>query len=117
MADDVRELFDGLGAGLYVFGEVQKVWDKPVKQSGDTRFYARFIVEDEPGVIQVNITDLPSGDIRYLAQHLRENALLRVRCFAMEGNAYFKATEFVNGAAVSSGGALAALLAGDGEQA
>ena len=85
-------------------------------KAGEVKYYARLVIDDEPGMIQLNVTDLPSGDIRYLAKHLRESALIRCRCFAMEGNAYFKATELVNGAAVASGSALAALLAEEDDE-
>lgn len=111
--NSLQDVLDGLGGGLYAFGEVLKVWDRTNRSSGEVKYYVRLLIEDEPGMIQLNITDLPPGDIRYLAKHQRESALIRCRCFAMEGNAYFKATELVNGAAVASGSALAALLAED----
>lgn len=109
------EFFDGLSNALYVWGEVHKVWDRTRAASGEVKYYARLLVEDEPGTVQVNITDLPPNDIRYLARHIRDNVLLRVRCFAMEGNAYYKAIELISGAAAASSGALASLLADDGE--
>lgn len=107
------EFLDGLSNALYVWGEVHKVWDRSRATTGEIKYYARLLVEDEPGTIQVNITDLRPDDIRYLNRHIRDNVLLRVRCFAMEGNAYYKALELITGAAVASSGGLASLLADD----
>ena len=113
----LQDFLDGIGSGLYVYGEVLKVWDRTNRTSGEVKYYVRLMVDDEPGMIQLNITDLPNGDIRYLAKHLRESVLIRCRCFAMNDSAYFKATELVNGAAVASGSALAALLEEDDGEA
>lgn len=115
--NSLQDVLDGIGSGLYVYGEVLKVWDRTNRTSGEVKYYARLVIDDEPGMIQLNITDLPNGDIRYLAKHLRESALIRCRCFAMNDSAYFKATELVNGAAVASGSALAALLSEDDGEA
>lgn len=111
MTPDGLEILDGLGAGLYIWGEVHRVWDRTNKSTGDVKYYARFLIDDEPGTIQVNITALSPADIRYLVKHQRESVLLRVRYFLMDGNVYFRAEELVTGAAASSGGGLAALMA------
>lgn len=103
-----------LEPALYVAGEIHKVWDK-TNRGGEVKFYARFLVDDEPGTIQVNISDLSAGDIKYLARHERERALLRVRVFAMEGNAFFKAVSLCRSVSSDSGSALASLLASGDE--
>ncbi len=77
------EVLLSLEPALYVAGEIHKVWDK-TNRGGEVKYYARFLVDDEPGTIQVNISDLSVEDIKYLARHERERALLRVRVFAME---------------------------------
>ena len=115
VASDVAAMEDvllSLEPALYVAGEIHKVWDK-TNRGGEVKFYARFLVDDEPGTIQVNISDLSAGDIKYLARHERERALLRVRVFAMEGNAFFKAISLCRSVSSDSGSALASLLASD----
>lgn len=104
------EVVLSLEPALYVAGEIHKVWDK-TNRSGEVKYYARFLVDDEPGTIQVNISDLSADDIRYLARHERKRALLRCRVFAMEGNAYYKAISLCRSLSNGSGSALSALLA------
>lgn len=109
--DDVLLLLE---PALYVAGEIHKVWDK-TNRAGEVKFYARFLVDDEPGTIQVNISDLSPADIKFLARSERERALLRVRVFAIEGNAYYKAISLCRSLSGDSGSALASLLASDDE--
>ena len=107
----MEDVLLSLEPALYVAGEIHKVWDKTNQRSGEVKYYARFLIDDEPGLIQVNISELPPADIKYLARAERERALLRVRVFAMEGNAYFKAVSLCRSVGSDSGSALASLLA------
>lgn len=110
LAVSVDDMLTILKPALYVAGEVLKVFDREQRKTGEVKYYARMIIDDEPGMIQVNITDLSPNDIRYLARHERERVLLRVRSFAMEGSVFHKATELVRKADSDSGSALSALL-------
>lgn len=112
-AVSMEDVLLSLEPALYVAGEIHKVWDKVNQRSGEVKYYARFLIDDEPGLIQVNISELPPADIKYLARSERERALLRVRVFAMEGNAYFKAVSLCRSVSGDSGSALASLLADD----
>ena len=67
------------------------------------KYYARFLVDEEPGTIQVNVTDLPPADIRYLAMHERETVLLCLRYFVVEGSLYFKAVSLVTSESLADG--------------
>ena len=111
-SSSMDEVLLSLEPALYVAGEIHKVWDK-TNRGGEVKYYARFLVDDEPGTIQVNISDLSVEDIKYLARHERERALLRVRVFAMEGNTYFKAISLCRSVSGDSGSALASLLVED----
>ena len=95
VTDDGLDLLDGVPAALYIWGEIHKVWDKIARRTGEVKYYARMLIEDEPGAFQVNISDLSPEDIRYMATHEREMALLGLRYFLVEGNLYFKATDLV----------------------
>lgn len=111
-ADAGLELLDAIPAALYIWGEVHRVWDKTQRRTGEVKYYARLLIEDEPGTFQVNITDLPPGDIRYMATHEREMVLLAVRLFVVEGSTYWKATDLITSeslaaeASASSGGSI-----------
>lgn len=110
-AVSIDDVLTVLQPAVYISGEVLKVFDRERQKTGEVKYYVRLIIDDEPGMIQVNITDLSPNDIRYLARHERERALLRVRSFAMDGNVFYKATELVCKVGSGSGSALSALLA------
>lgn len=96
------DFLDGVPAGLYIWGEIHKVWDKVTRKTGEVKYQARMLIDEEPGVIQVNITDLPQEDIRYMAMHEREMVLLGLRYFLIDGSLYFKAVELITAESLSA---------------
>lgn len=82
--------------GVYVEGELLKVLDRTRRDNGVVKYYVQLLIDDEPGVVQVNVTDLTPSEIREISGLGRLSAVsFRVRVFAMEGTAYFKALEYI----------------------
>lgn len=81
--------------GVYVEGELLKVLDRTRRDNGAVKYYVQLLIDDEPGVVQINVTDLTPSEIREISGLERLSYIgFRVRVFAMEGTAYFKALEY-----------------------
>lgn len=85
-------VMQGGDGGIYVKGELLKLTERERRDTGEVKYYAHVVIDDEPGLVQVNITDLSPRVVGQIAALDRLSPLvMRCRIFAMDGTAYFKA--------------------------